>query len=183
MGKEPWDLLPGDSHPLHPQQLSLPVLPPAPLLLPQDEKSSHVLGDKVVGISLVDTVVANLSDPVVITFFHNQLPVGGETASPNLIPPRTAGQGGLGPCQGREWSQPSRSVPLACLQALLRLSGLIMASPWALVVAPPASLQELLHCRCVACSTTSPAVGRVEFTVPWLSHGPVRHLLNAEPLV
>ncbi|KFO93401.1 G-protein coupled receptor 56, partial [Buceros rhinoceros silvestris] len=40
----------------------------------QDEKSSHVLGDKVVGISLVDTVVANLSDPVVITFFHNQLP-------------------------------------------------------------------------------------------------------------
>ncbi|NWR57699.1 AGRG1 protein, partial [Bucorvus abyssinicus] len=40
----------------------------------QDEKSSHILGDKVVGISLVDTVVANLSDPVVITFFHNQLP-------------------------------------------------------------------------------------------------------------
>ncbi|NWW85049.1 AGRG1 protein, partial [Rhynochetos jubatus] len=40
----------------------------------QDENSSHVLGDKVVGISLVDTVVANLSDPVVLTFFHNQLP-------------------------------------------------------------------------------------------------------------
>uniref|UniRef100_A0A8C2YBN5 Adhesion G-protein coupled receptor G1 n=1 Tax=Coturnix japonica TaxID=93934 RepID=A0A8C2YBN5_COTJA len=40
----------------------------------QDENSSHVLGDKVVGISLVDTVVANLSEPVVLTFFHNRLP-------------------------------------------------------------------------------------------------------------
>ncbi|NXU43287.1 AGRG1 protein, partial [Drymodes brunneopygia] len=40
----------------------------------QDENSSHVLGDKVVSISLVDTVVANLSDPVVLTFFHDQLP-------------------------------------------------------------------------------------------------------------
>uniref|UniRef100_A0A8C3NQ29 Adhesion G-protein coupled receptor G1 n=1 Tax=Cyanoderma ruficeps TaxID=181631 RepID=A0A8C3NQ29_9PASS len=40
----------------------------------QDENSSHVLGDKVVSISLVDTVVANLSDPVVLTFFHKQLP-------------------------------------------------------------------------------------------------------------
>ncbi|XP_052653058.1 adhesion G-protein coupled receptor G1 [Harpia harpyja] len=40
----------------------------------QDENSSHVLGDKVVGISLVDMVVANLSDPVVLTFFHDQLP-------------------------------------------------------------------------------------------------------------
>ncbi|NWX91360.1 AGRG1 protein, partial [Nothoprocta pentlandii] len=40
----------------------------------QDENSSRVLGDKVVGISLVDTVVANLSDPVVLTFFHKQLP-------------------------------------------------------------------------------------------------------------
>ncbi|NXX99448.1 AGRG1 protein, partial [Centropus bengalensis] len=40
----------------------------------QDENSSRVLGDKVVGISLVDTVVANLSDPVVLTFFHNPLP-------------------------------------------------------------------------------------------------------------
>ncbi|NWJ00447.1 AGRG1 protein, partial [Crypturellus undulatus] len=40
----------------------------------QDENSSRVLGDKVVGISLVDTVVVNLSDPVVLTFFHNQLP-------------------------------------------------------------------------------------------------------------
>lgn len=115
------DLLLGDSHLLHPQQLSLPMLPPPPLLLQQDEKSSHVLGDKVVGISLVDTVVANLSDPVVITFFHNQLPVGGETASSNLIPPRMEGQGGLRPCRGREWSQ---SMPLACLQALLHLLGL-----------------------------------------------------------
>ncbi|XP_065704163.1 adhesion G-protein coupled receptor G1 [Patagioenas fasciata] len=40
----------------------------------QDENSSHILGDKVVGISLVDTVVTNLSDPVVLTFFHDQLP-------------------------------------------------------------------------------------------------------------
>ncbi|NXK86333.1 AGRG1 protein, partial [Formicarius rufipectus] len=40
----------------------------------QDENSSHVLGDKVVSISVVDTVVANLSDPVVLTFFHDQLP-------------------------------------------------------------------------------------------------------------
>ncbi|NXC73993.1 AGRG1 protein, partial [Anhinga anhinga] len=40
----------------------------------QDENSSRVLGDKVIGISLVDTVVANLSDPVVLTFFHDQLP-------------------------------------------------------------------------------------------------------------
>ncbi|XP_072728476.1 adhesion G-protein coupled receptor G1 isoform X1 [Ciconia boyciana] len=40
----------------------------------QDENSSHVLGDKVIGISLVDTVVANLSDPLVLTFFHDQLP-------------------------------------------------------------------------------------------------------------
>ncbi|NWV75599.1 AGRG1 protein, partial [Dasyornis broadbenti] len=40
----------------------------------QDENSSHVLGDKVVSISLVDTVVTNLSDPVVLTFFHDQLP-------------------------------------------------------------------------------------------------------------
>ncbi|NWS31106.1 AGRG1 protein, partial [Polioptila caerulea] len=40
----------------------------------QDENSSHVLGDKVVSISLVDTVVANLSDPVILTFFHDQLP-------------------------------------------------------------------------------------------------------------
>ncbi|KAK2529981.1 Adgrg1 [Columba guinea] len=39
----------------------------------QDENSSHILGDKVVGISLVDTVVTNLSDPVVLTFFHDQL--------------------------------------------------------------------------------------------------------------
>ncbi|NXW55902.1 AGRG1 protein, partial [Eurystomus gularis] len=40
----------------------------------QDENSSHVLGDKVVGISLVNMVVANLSDPVVLTFFHDHLP-------------------------------------------------------------------------------------------------------------
>ncbi|NXG64967.1 AGRG1 protein, partial [Hemiprocne comata] len=40
----------------------------------QDKNSSHILGDQVVGISLVDTVVANLSDPVVLTFFHYQLP-------------------------------------------------------------------------------------------------------------
>ncbi|NXI37388.1 AGRG1 protein, partial [Galbula dea] len=40
----------------------------------QDENSSHILGDKVVGISLVDTVVANLSEPVLLTFFHSQLP-------------------------------------------------------------------------------------------------------------
>ncbi|XP_074007665.1 adhesion G-protein coupled receptor G1 [Numenius arquata] len=40
----------------------------------QDENSSRVLGDKVVGISLVDTVVANLSHPVVLTLFHNLLP-------------------------------------------------------------------------------------------------------------
>ncbi|NXL07215.1 AGRG1 protein, partial [Mesembrinibis cayennensis] len=40
----------------------------------QDENSSHILGDKVISISLVDMVVANLSDPVVLTFFHNQLP-------------------------------------------------------------------------------------------------------------
>ncbi|NXN23969.1 AGRG1 protein, partial [Nycticryphes semicollaris] len=40
----------------------------------QDENSSHVLGDKVVGISLVDVVVANLSHPVVLTLFHNPLP-------------------------------------------------------------------------------------------------------------
>ncbi|NXE65286.1 AGRG1 protein, partial [Calcarius ornatus] len=40
----------------------------------QDENSSHVLGDKVVSISLVDTVVANLSEPVLLTFFHDQLP-------------------------------------------------------------------------------------------------------------
>ncbi|NXJ25318.1 AGRG1 protein, partial [Dicrurus megarhynchus] len=40
----------------------------------QDENSSHLLGDKVVSISLVDTVVVNLSDPVVLTFFHDQLP-------------------------------------------------------------------------------------------------------------
>ncbi|KFQ17034.1 G-protein coupled receptor 56 [Merops nubicus] len=40
----------------------------------QDENNSHILGDKVVGISLVDTVVANLSEPVVLTFFHSQLP-------------------------------------------------------------------------------------------------------------
>ncbi|CAN8186998.1 unnamed protein product [Coccothraustes coccothraustes] len=39
----------------------------------QDENSSHILGDKVVSISLVDTVVANLSEPVVLTFFHGQL--------------------------------------------------------------------------------------------------------------
>ncbi|NXD30095.1 AGRG1 protein, partial [Spelaeornis formosus] len=39
----------------------------------QDENSSRILGDKVVSISLVDTVVANLSDPVVLTFFHDQL--------------------------------------------------------------------------------------------------------------
>ncbi|KFQ33384.1 G-protein coupled receptor 56, partial [Mesitornis unicolor] len=40
----------------------------------QDENGSHILGDKVVGISLVDMVVANLSDLVVLTFFHDQLP-------------------------------------------------------------------------------------------------------------
>ncbi|NXF84601.1 AGRG1 protein, partial [Eubucco bourcierii] len=40
----------------------------------QDENSSRVLGDRVVGISLVDTVVANLSEPVLLTFFHEQLP-------------------------------------------------------------------------------------------------------------
>ncbi|XP_025959830.2 adhesion G-protein coupled receptor G1 isoform X1 [Dromaius novaehollandiae] len=40
----------------------------------QDENNSRVLGGKVVGISLVDTVVADLFDPVVLTFFHNQLP-------------------------------------------------------------------------------------------------------------
>ncbi|NWX28992.1 AGRG1 protein, partial [Notiomystis cincta] len=40
----------------------------------QDENSSQVLGDKVVSISLVDTVVVNLSEPVVLTFFHDQLP-------------------------------------------------------------------------------------------------------------
>ncbi|XP_009705989.1 PREDICTED: G-protein coupled receptor 56 [Cariama cristata] len=40
----------------------------------QDKNSSQVLGDKVLGISLADMVVANLSDPVVLTFFHDQLP-------------------------------------------------------------------------------------------------------------
>ncbi|NXS95572.1 AGRG1 protein, partial [Jacana jacana] len=40
----------------------------------QDENSSHVLGDKVVGISLVDVVVTNLSHPVVLSLFHNPLP-------------------------------------------------------------------------------------------------------------
>lgn len=104
MGKEAWDLLLGDSHPPQAWQFSLPTLPPPPLLLQQDENSSHVLGDKVVGISLVDMVVANLSDPVVLTFFHDQLPVGGETASLNLIPPGMEGQGGLKPCQLRKWS-------------------------------------------------------------------------------
>lgn len=64
---------------------------PSPPLLPQDENSSHVLGDKVVGISLVDTVVANLSDPVVLTLFHDPLPVGGETATSNLVPPGMEG--------------------------------------------------------------------------------------------
>ncbi|XP_064016625.1 adhesion G-protein coupled receptor G1-like isoform X2 [Pogoniulus pusillus] len=39
----------------------------------QDENSSQVLGDRVVGISLVDKVVANLSEPMVLTFFHEQL--------------------------------------------------------------------------------------------------------------
>lgn len=68
-----------------------------------------------VGISLVDTVVTNLSDPVVLTFFHDQLPVGGETASLNLIPPGMEEQRGLGPCQLRKQSQSSRSMPLACL--------------------------------------------------------------------
>uniref|UniRef100_A0A8C7ECM8 Adhesion G-protein coupled receptor G1 n=1 Tax=Nothoprocta perdicaria TaxID=30464 RepID=A0A8C7ECM8_NOTPE len=78
--KEAWDLclrVPGSSRCLRAWQLSFPTLPPSPSLLPQDENSSRVLGDKVVGISLVDTVVANLSDPVVLTFFHKQLPVGG----------------------------------------------------------------------------------------------------------
>lgn len=103
-GQEAWDLLLGGSHPLHAWQLSLPTLPLPPLPLPQDENSSHILGDKVVGISLVDTVVANLSDPVVLTFFHDQLPVGGETASLNLIPPGMEGQRGLRPCQLRRWS-------------------------------------------------------------------------------
>ncbi|KFR17072.1 G-protein coupled receptor 56, partial [Opisthocomus hoazin] len=48
----------------------------------QDENGSHILGNKVVGISLVDTVVANLSDPVVLTFFHGQLPMN---ASPLCV--------------------------------------------------------------------------------------------------
>uniref|UniRef100_A0A8C5T3X8 Adhesion G-protein coupled receptor G1 n=1 Tax=Malurus cyaneus samueli TaxID=2593467 RepID=A0A8C5T3X8_9PASS len=59
---------------LHTWQLSFLTLP-LPPPLQQDENSSHVLGDKVVSISLVDTVVANLSDPVVLTFFHDQLNV------------------------------------------------------------------------------------------------------------
>jgi len=74
---------------------------PSPPLLPQDENGSHILGNKVVGISLVDTVVANLSDPVVLTFFHGQLPVGGQTALLNLIPPGMEEQGRLRPCQLR----------------------------------------------------------------------------------
>lgn len=94
---------------------------PSPPLLPQDENSSHVLGDKVVGISLVDTVVANLSDPVVLTLFHDQLPVGGETASSNLVPPGMEGKGGLRPCHLREWLPSSRSMPM---QGLLHLLGL-----------------------------------------------------------
>lgn len=94
---------------LHTWQLSLPAVPPPPLLLPQDENSSHVLGDKVVGISLVDTVVANLSDPVVLTFYHNQLPVSGGTAPSHPIPPGTEGQGWLRPYQLEEWSRSSRS--------------------------------------------------------------------------
>ncbi|KFV71952.1 G-protein coupled receptor 56 [Dryobates pubescens] len=41
----------------------------------QDANSSQVLGDRVVGISLVDRVVTNLSEPLLLTFFHEQLPV------------------------------------------------------------------------------------------------------------
>lgn len=88
-----------DSHQLHTWQLSLPAVPPPPLLLLQDENSSHILGDKVVGISLVDMVVANLSDPVVLTFFHSQLLVSGGTASSHPTPPGTEGQGWLRPYQ------------------------------------------------------------------------------------
>ncbi|NXN17498.1 AGRG1 protein, partial [Indicator maculatus] len=40
----------------------------------QDANSSQVLGDRVLGISLGDVVVANLSQPVLLTFFHDQLP-------------------------------------------------------------------------------------------------------------
>lgn len=163
----------------------LPMLP-SPLLLPQDENSSHVLGDKVIGISLVDTVVANLSDPVVLTFFHDQLPVGGETASWNLVPPGMEGQGGLRPCQLRKWSQSSRSVPLACLYRVCYIFWgciVITASPCALVVALPAPVQEMLLCRYVASSTVSRAGRHFELTIPWLIHDPVRHLLKAEPLV
>ena len=176
MEKEAWDLL-LDSHPLHTWQLSLPTLPPPPLLLQQDENSSHVLGDKVVGISLVDMVVANLSNPVVLTFFHDQLPVGGETVSSNLIPPGMEGQGGLRPCQLREWSQSSRSMPLACLYRVCYIFWgciTIMASSCALAVALPGPVQEVLRCRCVASSTISGAGGHFELKAPWLIHGPVR---------
>lgn len=155
---------------------------PLPPLLPQDENSSHVLGDKVIGISLVDTVVANLSDPVVLTFFHDQLPVGGETASLSLLPPGMEGQGGLRPRQRGEWSQSGRPMPSACLyRVCYGFWGCLTtaASPGALVVAP---VQDMLLCRCVASSNSvARAGGRFELTVPWLIH--VRRLLKAAPLV
>lgn len=139
-----------------------------------------------VGISLVDTVVTNLSDPVVLTFFHDQLLVGGETASLNLIPPGMEERRGLGPCQLRRQSQSSRSMPLACLCGVSYIFWsyiTVMASTCALVMELPVSVQEMLLCRYVTSSTTSRAGGHFELTVPWLIRGPVRCLLKAEPLV
>ena len=83
------------------------------LLLLQDENSSHILGDKVVGISLVDTVVANLSEPVVLIFFHNRLPVGGEGASlhPTLPGTEGEGKGGSGPVRLKSAHHPVGPCP------------------------------------------------------------------------
>lgn len=53
----------------------------------QDKNSSQVLGEKVLGIVVQNTKVANLSDPVVLTFQHQPQPVSASKP--------TTGQGSL----------------------------------------------------------------------------------------
>lgn len=128
-------------------------------------------------------MVANLSDPVVLTFFHDQLPVGGETASQN--PPGTEGEGGLRPRQLRVRSQSSRSMLLAYLCRVCCVFWgciTIMASLCALVCtafpSPGDASWQMCHIQ-----NSHQGWGHSELIAPWLIHGSVRCLLKAEPLV
>ncbi|XP_068024517.1 adhesion G-protein coupled receptor G1-like [Melanerpes formicivorus] len=93
----------------------------------QDANSSQVLGDRVVGISLVDRVVANLSEPLLLTFFHEQLP-GNVTPLCVFWQEGTAGSSGSWDSYGCTTRVRSRQTECSC-NHLTYFAVLMVSSP------------------------------------------------------